>query len=132
MSSDTDFNGEIEASESRPNVTDLAEDSSSPDQISKSKHTSGSSRGLSSNSQQIIKLVQISQKQSSDLEGISESIKELQSSVDKLRDRMETMESENAVVVEWANRKIAKKEKRRRAKEERGKKTKQNAGRKRP
>ncbi len=59
--------------------------------------------------------MQIAQKQSSDLKVISESIKILQSSFDQIRERIQTMESKNAVVIEWVNRKIAKKEKKRKA-----------------
>jgi hypothetical protein len=103
--------------ESQPNTSDAARDETT----SRSNYGTKES---SSNLQQITKIVQVSQKQSSELEYISESIKKLQSSIDQLRERMETMEKGNAVVIGWVNRKIAKKEKKRKAKEDTRKKTK--------
>jgi len=103
--------------ESEPNASDATQN----EKVSRSNH---GSKGGSLNSQQITKLLQVSQNQSDELEYISKSIKGLQSSIDQVGERIENMEKRNEVIIAWVNRKVAKKEKKRKAKEEARKKTK--------
>jgi uncharacterized protein (DUF3084 family) len=96
-------------------MTDSSDENSHDPETAKFNHSSKRSSSTSS-PQQIAKLVQFSQKQSSELESISESIKNLQSSVDQLKEQIETMEKANEPIIEWINRKIAKRERKRKAK----------------